>query len=508
MKNNDLIKNTISAIVLQIVLAISGLIVPQLLIRSFGSTSNGMVSSIQQFITYLGLVEAGVGSASIVQLYKPLLEKKFNEVNSILAATKIFYMKSGFLYMFLVLGLLFIYPMFVSNQVDSWTVTWMILIVSMSGIGDYFILGKYRVLLTADQKYYVITFIQSLGTIVNIGLTIILVNLNQSILVVKFFATLVYVSRIIFVYLYVRKKYPYLNMKVKPDFSKLDQKWDALIHQVAGMVVLNTDIGLLTIFRYPLTTISVYTVYNMILGIVFSFLNALLNAITPTFGTILVQENQKKSNDYFSLYEFFYFILMFTLFICIFILIMPFVSLYTNGITDVNYLRQDVAFIFIILGIMYMIRTPALTIINAAGHYKQTKNGAIIESIINIVVSLSLIGHYGIVGVLLGTVCSHCFRSTELIIYNAKHIIFNSLFLTVKRIIRNVLISIVCIFIIFQFNFSVESYSSWTIYAVFVFVTSSIILLAINFICEKNMVLSLKELRNRNKNMGKEKEGN
>ena len=121
------INNSISAIILQVVTAIAGIILPKLLISTYGSDINGMVSSITQFIGYLALVEAGIGNASIVQLYKPLAENSIDEVNGILSATNKFYKKSGSLFIFLVIILLIIYPLFVSGQVDYCTVVWMIL---------------------------------------------------------------------------------------------------------------------------------------------------------------------------------------------------------------------------------------------------------------------------------------------------------------------------------------------------------------------------------------------
>ena len=65
-----------SNLFLQFVTVICGFILPPLIIVHFGSAMNGMVSSIKQFISYLNIVEAGVGGAAIVALYKPLAEKK------------------------------------------------------------------------------------------------------------------------------------------------------------------------------------------------------------------------------------------------------------------------------------------------------------------------------------------------------------------------------------------------------------------------------------------------
>lgn len=490
----DTINNSISAIVLQIVTAIAGIILPKLLISTYGSDINGMVSSITQFIGYLALVEAGIGNASIVQLYKPLAENSIGEVNGILSATNKFYKKSGSLFIFLVIILLIIYPLFVSGQVDYYTVIWMICILSLSSIFDYFFLGKYRVLLTADQKLYVINYVQCIGTLLNIVVTITLIRMNFTILTVKFFATLIYIFRMFLIYIYVKNHYGYLNFDVTPLTEKLSDRWSVLSHQIAGMVVLNTDIVVLTIFKIPLSEISVYTVYNLVLNVIIGLLNSLLNAVTPLFGRILVTDKSSMTREYYSIYEFLYFILTFALFTSLVILFIPFLNIYTQGITDANYIRLNLALTFCLMGLIYMIRTPALTLINASGHYKQTQKGAFIEAGINIIVSLILVSKFGIEGVLLGTICSHCFRSIELMKYNNDYIIKNSIRTTLIRIIRNIILMLIIILSYrYIFIINVNDFITWCIFATLITISSFLFILIFNILCEKEYYYLLKE---------------
>ena len=72
MRNKYAFKNMLANLILQVCVADSGIILPRFFIEEYGSTINGMVSSITQFLSYIGLVEAGVGSASIVALYTTL----------------------------------------------------------------------------------------------------------------------------------------------------------------------------------------------------------------------------------------------------------------------------------------------------------------------------------------------------------------------------------------------------------------------------------------------------
>ena len=54
--------NIAFALVLQIVTFFRGLILPRIIIPAYGSDVNGLISSITQFLTYISLLEAGVGS--------------------------------------------------------------------------------------------------------------------------------------------------------------------------------------------------------------------------------------------------------------------------------------------------------------------------------------------------------------------------------------------------------------------------------------------------------------
>ena len=65
------------------------------------------------------------------------------------------------------------------------------------------------------------------------------------------------------------------------------------------------------------------------------------------------------------------------------ILYIPFIRIYTDGITDANYIRPMLALLFVIIGLVQNIRSPGITLICAAGHYSATQNRAILEALIN-----------------------------------------------------------------------------------------------------------------------------
>ena len=57
----------VASLLLQVIVLLSGLILPRFILEAYGSSVNGMITSVNQFLTYLGLAEAGVGTASCVE---------------------------------------------------------------------------------------------------------------------------------------------------------------------------------------------------------------------------------------------------------------------------------------------------------------------------------------------------------------------------------------------------------------------------------------------------------
>ena len=175
MRSRKALKNILANLILQITVALSGLILPRFFIIAYGSAMNGMIVSVTQFISYLALVEAGVSAASIVGLYKPLADNNIDEINRILSATKRFYYRSGIAYVLLLVFLVVLYPMLVQNQIQPGITRFMIIILATSNLVDYLFLGKYKVLLMANQKGYVMMLVQTLGTVLNTIITVWLI---------------------------------------------------------------------------------------------------------------------------------------------------------------------------------------------------------------------------------------------------------------------------------------------------------------------------------------------
>lgn len=462
-----------------------------MIIRIFGSEINGMISSIKQFIAYLNIVEAGIGGASVVALYKPLAENNSNSRNAILTATKKFYNKSGLLFVILVIILSLIYPRLLNLQKENSFTGTMVLVLGITGALEFFLIGKYRVLLMADRKNYVTILIQSLGTIVNTLVAVILLRyFNISILIIQALTSLIYLSRYLLLYAYVKNKYPDLSFKAPPNNEALKQKWDVLTHQIAGLVVFGSPVILLTVFC-DLKAVSVYAIYSMIFLALGALLDSFSNGIQAFFGKLLVTHNNDRAKTVFQKYETLYFIIMGWVYSAAYILTIPFMKIYTHNMTDAEYIQPILALLFVIVGVANKLRMPGILLITGIGHYQETKNRAILEAVINIIFSIIFITIYGLSGVLIGTVCSFLYRTIDTLIYAATKILTNTIKRTLLKITVIGFSYIMLVHFIFFIPFSFGSYYQWFKSAVIIGLLLSVVGFVYVALLSKNILFNL-----------------
>lgn len=497
-RTKSAVLNMIFNFVYQVVNTVVNIMIPPLLISNYGSIINGLISTIKQILGYIQLVGAGISESTVVSLYKPISEKDQIKISAIFNACSSVFFKMGVLFNSASIILAFIYPVFVKEDLNYFFLVLLILILSIAGASEFFVIGKCRSLLMADQKIYIVNIAQICGAIGNLIITIILIKLRTSILIVQLGASIIYVMRILILSIYVKKNYKFLNESVTPDFSAIAKRKYATIHQLAGLISFGSQTILVSAFC-GLAEASVYSVYNLVFVGINTILSTISSALLASFGDIIAENNEGKLKSIFSTYESFYYILVFGLYSITYILFIPFISLYTQGTSDVNYIRPEYALLFCIMGIINCVRTPGATLINAIGHYQETKNRALIEMGICFTLEILLIGKFGGVGVLIGTIVAYLYRSIDVIIYSNHRILHQKATKTIKIIFYNLCVCIVlCVFMKF-YEIEAVSYFKWVLVALVV----SVIVMSAFLIL--NIFISKDEYRNIMNRIRKEK---
>ncbi|MBO5945147.1 MAG: sugar isomerase, partial [Clostridia bacterium] len=253
------VKNIVYSLLAQAVTLVLGIIIPRLVIVSYGSEMNGLLSSVKQVIGYLALLEAGVGAAALQALYRPISEENKEGTNAIVSATHYYYRRTGIAYLFLMVALSFVYPIVISSKLNYWLMVSITFITGLPNVITYFFQGKLNIFLNAVGDSYIITNLSLITNTLASVTKILLLLAGANIIFVQTIYCVVSIVHLAFVYIYVKVKYPWVSVKCKPDVAALSQKNSTLIHQICGLVTKSTDTLVLSIFC-GLEVASIYAV--------------------------------------------------------------------------------------------------------------------------------------------------------------------------------------------------------------------------------------------------------
>ncbi len=502
MRSKKAIYNIITSLTLQIIVFIHGLIIPQLIMKKFGSSVNGLVSSIAQFLTYISLLESGIGPVVKATLYKPIAQKNKEEICNILGATERFFRIIAIIFIIYIIILSIIYPIIVKNEFEIFYTMSLIIIISISTFAEYYFGMTYRLYLQAEQRTYVTSVIQIVSYIINTIFIAILIQNNCSIQIIKLATGLIFILRPLAQNIYVKRKYN-INLKNVDKSYKLKQKWDGLSQHIAYVIHNNTDVTLLTMFS-TLANVSVYTVYNSVTSALKNVIRSISSGIDATFGDIMAKNEQENLIKRFDMYETIYLMMCSIIYSCTIVLITPFITIYTRGINDANYTNYVFGTLISIGALLLTIKSIYNEIANSAGHFKEMRTGSIVEAIVNIIASIILVFNYGLIGVVIGTIFSVVIRIISLIIHVNKKILKRDIKLTIKKLLI-ITVNIIIVVYLSKYVARVEysSYINWTINAILVFIEVCIITFIINIVFFKeninDFVIIMKNMYKRGK---------
>lgn len=225
-----------------------------------------------------------------------------------------------------------------------------------------------------------------------------------------------------------------------------------------------------------------------VVSIVKQLVTTCSSAIEAMLGDTIAQSDLHTLNARVETYEWVLNVVSCIALLCSAMLIVPFVMIYTEGVTDTNYEQTLFAYLLCFATFMSCVRLPYQNLVEASGHFKQTRNGAIGEAIINILVSVIFVKKYGCVGVAIGTIVAMTIRTIQYANYASKYILKRKKAVYIKRFMVSfvsvfVSMGIYIVFDIHKVVMRADTYLEWIVYAFCMFVVVSVIVVAMNTIC-------------------------
>ncbi len=452
-KDNRIKYNVLSGVIYQVVLIALSFLLPRLYLENFGSEVNGVLSTIKQIFAYMVLLESGVGLATMQALYKPVAEKDHNKISAVLSATNRYYVKIGMVYSAVVLLIAVVYEFFVPvTNVPGGVIFGIVALTGLPSVFSYFVQSKYRILMEVDGRKYVINNAETvLQLLANVAKILVLV-FTDSLLLIQLSFCVLSLLQLGYLYLHAKGRYPWLDMKVKPDNEAISQRKSVLVHQVSGMVFNNTDVLLLS-FLCDFKVVSVYTIYNIFFSQVQTFITNVISGFSFALGQMFHTDREKFMKVY-NVYETFYIMATFVIYTLMAVFLLPLIQIYTKGINDANYTNVYLVVLFVVMNLLSNGKLPSNHVLEYAGKFEETRTHAIWEMVINITVSVAAILKWGICGAIIGTIVALAYRGTMMIWYSNKKVLGRSMFHTYKLWLVNSAVFALVMVIFFVDSFS------------------------------------------------------
>lgn len=460
--------NIAFSLLLQLVTFVRGMILPKIIIPMYGSDVNGLISSVSQFLAYISLLEAGVGSIFRASLYKPLAAGDTDGVSGIINEQKRFYRKIGCIFAGYVVALLFVYPMIAKTNTDKPYIISIILVLSVSTFVEYFFSLPYICLLSADQKIRINYIVSIVYTLANIVVSLFWVSLKADIRMIYLSMCIIGLLKPLFYTQYVRKNYG-LNSKAKPDKMALSQRWNGMVHHFAYYIHTNTDVALLTVF-VSTAMVSVYNVYGAVTIGVEQIISSIANGAAAGIGNLMATGEKDQINQTLNVFELVQGGVATVLFTIAALLLIPFIRIYTVDMTDANYIHPLFGYVFILAEAIYCFRCIYSTVSTGANKFKETQLGAVLECGTNLIVSLVLvlIVKAGLLGVAIGTAVAMLVRYAFEIQFLSRNVVFRPVGKAIRMLVGSAAISAISIVscnLLLDYQ-RIHSLAGWIIYAV------------------------------------------
>lgn len=462
MKRKDFLKNIVTGFVGQLIAIVMGMIIPRIMISSYGSDVNGVVSTTVQVFSYLALLEAGIGQSARIALYKPIADRDNEKISMIFLSAESYFRRITLYYGIGVIVISLIVPYIMKSDMPHLTILSVFFLEGMSGVISFYYVQTPTILLNVDGKGYINNYVTLSNKIIGYLAKITLASLGVSIVIVQFSFFIITVLKVVFYRVYVKKKYFWIARRKTPDMNLLKDKNSYLITEIAWTIFSSTDMMVLSFFVSTKLS-SVYSIYSLIYGSI----NLLLNAVGGSILYILGQIYYKNRNQYEEVHDAMNTIFIGTTTILMsvsYVLIIPFVRLYTKGVADVDYVYDQLPLMFSLVQLLSWSRYVNGNLTGLAGYAKSTSYISLAEAVINMVLSIVLVQKYGITGVLFATVIALPIKVIWCIYISDKKVLHRSLAKTIQMISCNYGFFFGIVLIMKHVNLEIPTYSMFAMY--------------------------------------------
>ena len=376
-------------------------------INILGSSYLGVNGLLTNVLSMLSLAELGIGTAINFSLYQPLAEKDDEKIAILMAFYKKAYQIIGILVFIVGLVLMIFLDFFIKDPGDVQHIKLIFLIYLINTSYSYFMTYKVT-LLTADQKGYLLTPVNIFFNFITVIAQIIVLIVTRNYILYLLSNMFILFLQRLYINNKVTKLYPVLEIKAtnklpKEELAIIIKNVKAMMfHKLGDYCINGTDNIIISTF-INISLVGLYSNYNMVITMVNGFIVLFFNSITASMGHLIATESDERKLEIFKIINFIGFWFFGFATIAFYNLLNPFIELWLGQ----EYLISQHILVIVLLNYYLTgMRVPVHTVKAAAGLYDEDKYTPLIQSVVNLSVSIILVQKWGLAGVFMGTLVS------------------------------------------------------------------------------------------------------
>lgn len=377
-------------------------------VRTLAEEYLGLEGLFSNILGMLSLMELGIGPAMIVSLYRPIAEKNTGKIKSLMLLYRKAYTIIGVCVLIIGISLTPFLSFFIRDYPEGFHQINLIYFLYILNTGSsYFWIYK-QSLFIADQKNYLVNLWFNAARIVMLLVQMLVLLLTHDFILFLVVQILFTNGANLFISRRADRAYPYLKDK---NTAPLDSEsrnevrnyaLSSTVLNIGSKLVNSTDQLIITRFA-GLISGGAYSSYILVSDALLSIERKMFSEITASIGNLNVVSEREKNYEVFTHLLFASNVVSTVFTVCLYCLFQDFVQFW---IGETFVLDRATVIIIVLVFYLYSVRLPAQTFNSATGAFSRYRYRAVVEGLINLIVSIVLVRKIGIVGVILGTAIS------------------------------------------------------------------------------------------------------
>ena len=365
MDKKKSLKNVITAILFKVILLVLTIFTRRFLIQYVGNEANGVFSLYTSIIGFLAIADLGIGTAITFSMYRPIVEGDNYKVSALYKLFIKVYRIIGAIILVAGLCILPALPYLAKDYNASFNLYYTFLLMLASVVVTYFFSAKTS-LINAYKNNYITTTFNSVAILIS--------NLLQLLV------------------LYLFKSF------------ELMQKTKAMFMHKIGSLLVNTSDSIIISAFISVIILGKYSNYTTIVVSMNSVLTLVFIPLTSVIGHLCVGDNNNLKLKYFNFFYGINFVIGIIFYLGYYAIIDDVITIcFGEGLE----LTKDISIVITINYFIQFMRQSVLTFRDATGTFYNDRYKPIVEGIINIILSISLVYVCGATGVIIATIITN-----------------------------------------------------------------------------------------------------